>query len=362
MKSKLILWLTSSVAFLSAQNLAAQTCSAPQPTGICDRACWSARAPNCTITYLTTLNRAIIHHTAVSTHWNTTSIETSKPSVRSIQNYHMDNNGWCDMGYNFVVDKFGNIFEGRLNSISSWTRSIINASCVTDSFNFTLMGYCHPPYNDNPDATCRGRIYDLIAWKMPTGWSPYGSDVPCTSAVGKVDGHRKVYATACPGDVLFNNYIGSDYNGGDTRNGIATRRACAVSDIIIDNPSAVFIGTWATGTTAPDRYAADCRWRSKGAGGSYGTYTPNILVAGNYQVYEWHPQGSNRPIDAQHIISYNGGSTTLGVNQQINGGKWNLLGTFNFAAGTAGYVRINDNHADSSKVVMADAIKFVKVP
>lgn len=359
MKSTLVTLSVGLATVSAAVNLVAQTCPGPQPSGICNRSCWTARAPDCTITYLTTLNRAIIHHTAVSSHWNTTSLETSKPSLRSIQNYHMDNNGWCDVGYHFVLDKFGNIFEGRHNSLTSLTRGIINASCVTDNFNFTLMGYCHTPYNHNPSATCRGRMYDLIAWKMPSGWSPYGSDIPCSTTVGRVAGHRNVYATACPGDVFYNNYIGTDYNGGDARNGIAARRGCA---IIKDNPSATIVGTWSTATSSTDKYSTDYRFRSKGTGAAYAQYTPSIPVTGNYQVYEWHPQGSNRPTDAKHIVNYNGGSTTINVNQQINGGKWNLIGTFSFAAGTAGYVRITDTHADSTKVVMADAIRFLRVP
>jgi endoglucanase len=98
------------------------------------------------------------------------------------------------------------------------------------------------------------------------------------------------------------------------------------------------------------------------AGGSYGTFTPNITKAGNYQVYAWHAQGSNRATDAKHVITYNGGSVTVDVNQQINGGKWNFLGTYNFAAGTTGYVRIHDAHVDSTKIVVADAVRFVYVP
>ena len=49
------------------------------------------------------------------------------------------------------------------------------------------------------------------------------------------------------------------------------------------------------------------------------------------------------------------------IDQQVNGGQWNLLGTFGFSAGTAGYVRIKDNFTTGT-VVMADAIKFVYVP
>ena len=86
---------------------------------------------------------------------------------------------------------------------------------------------------------------------------------------------------------------------------------------------------------------------------------PNIQTAGFYEVYEWHPQGSNRTTNAPHVITYNGGTQTLYVNQKVNGGNWNYLGTFSFAAGTAGNVRITDAFADAGQVVLADAVKFV---
>jgi hypothetical protein len=89
---------------------------------------------------------------------------------------------------------------------------------------------------------------------------------------------------------------------------------------------------------------------------------PNIQTAGNYNVYEWHSIGSNRCTTAPHVISYNGGSQTVSVNQTINGNGWRLLGTFNFAGGTGGNVRISDDFTTSGQVVIADGIKFVYVP
>src|SRR5688500_2555779 len=100
---------------LGALNLEAQTTPGPQPN-ICNRGCWAARAPNCGLTMSSALTRAIVHHTAAASDWNTTSLETSKGKIRGIQNYHMDTQGWCDIGYHFLVDKLGNIFEGRANS------------------------------------------------------------------------------------------------------------------------------------------------------------------------------------------------------------------------------------------------------
>lgn len=136
-----------------------------------------------------------------------------------------------------------------------------------------------------------------------------------------------------------------------------------VSDLIIDNPQATIVGSWSIGNTAPGRYGPDYRYESPGTGANYVHFAPNILTAGNYAVYEWHSVGSNRTTEGPHVITHKNGTTTVIVNQRVNGGQWNLLGTFAFNAGTDGYVRITDAFAAASgSVVIADAIKFVFVP
>ena len=134
------------------------------------------------------------------------------------------------------------------------------------------------------------------------------------------------------------------------------------ADIIMDNPAATVMGAWTNGTSSTDKYGADYIFRSSGTGTNYVEYRPNLQASGNYSVYEWHPAGSNRPTDAPIEIGYAGGTQTVTINQQINGGTWVLLGTFSFSAGTSGYVRIKDNFTTVGKVVMADAVKFVYVP
>jgi hypothetical protein len=136
----------------------------------------------------------------------------------------------------------------------------------------------------------------------------------------------------------------------------------APTDIVIDNPAATVVGSWSTGTSAVDRFGADYRYKSGGGGSSYLQYTPNVATAGTYQIFEWHSQGSNLSTNARYEITYNGGVQTVAVNQQANGGRWNLLGTFNLASGTAGFVRITDGHSDTAQVVIADGIKFVYSP
>jgi len=131
-------------------------------------------------------------------------------------------------------------------------------------------------------------------------------------------------------------------------------------EVIVDNNSAAVVGSWSTGTISADKYGPDYRYKTQGSGASYLQFTPSIPEAGNYQVREWHPQGSNRTTNAPYVISYNGGQQTFYVNQKINGGRWNVLGTFSFAAGTAGNVKITDGFPDAGQVVLADAVRFVQ--
>jgi len=136
-----------------------------------------------------------------------------------------------------------------------------------------------------------------------------------------------------------------------------------VNDIIIDNPDATVAGSWSTGTSATDKFGPDYRYNGPGTGAEYVEFRPTILEPGLYGVYEWHPQGANRTTNAPHLIVYDGGTQTVFVNQEINGGQWNLLGQFNFAAGTNGMVRITDAFPEpSGNVVLADAIRFAYVP
>ncbi len=224
---KHILLLGGSLALVGVATLEAQTTPGPQPN-ICTRGCWAARAPNCALTTSAALTRAIVHHTAAASDWNTTTLGTSQAKIRAVQNYHMDTQGWCDIGYNFLFDKLGNIFEGRADSMTTLRRGIHDA-CNANSFGFTMLGYFHTPYNHVPTQAMLDSFYATIAWRMPSGWSPYGAGTYCSKTVGFLDGHRKVVATACPGDLVHPNLITENYNGGPMRTAVAARRTPASS-------------------------------------------------------------------------------------------------------------------------------------
>jgi len=134
-----------------------------------------------------------------------------------------------------------------------------------------------------------------------------------------------------------------------------------VSDIIIDNSSGSFYasGSWATGTSAADKYGSNYRWRSTTAISDPAVWTPNITASGNWNVYAWWPAGANRSPTAPYIVTRVGGTTTVNKNQQGSGGQWNLLGTFNLGTGT-GYPTKLSCWTGAGYIVAADAIKWVK--
>ncbi|XP_043912300.1 peptidoglycan-recognition protein SC2-like [Protopterus annectens] len=70
---------------------------------------WGAHRPRCTNHLSTPVTYAVIHHTAGSP-CSTRSSCISE--VKSIPNYHMDHNGWCDIGYSFLTGGDGHIYEG----------------------------------------------------------------------------------------------------------------------------------------------------------------------------------------------------------------------------------------------------------
>lgn len=125
--------------------------------------------------------------------------------------------------------------------------------------------------------------------------------------------------------------------------------------IVVDNVEADFTGTWTETTGSTDRFGTSYSYHAAGSGSDTATWYASIPAAGYYNVYAWWTQHSNRATDAPYTINYDGGSQTVDVNQEVNGGRWNLLGTYSFSGGSYSVV-LSD---DANEYVIADAIKWV---
>ena len=145
-----------------------------------------------------------------------------------------------------------------------------------------------------------------------------------------------------------------------------------VNNIVIDEPNATAVGSWTSIRTFYDgssygngtgtdlnSFGTNYLTAPRGTGNAYVEFIPNVLVTGEYEVYQWHPFLANASTNAPHLINYNGGSTIVFANQQTNPGTWSSLGRFDFAAGTAGSIRVLDSVAEPGAVAVADGVKLV---
>lgn len=136
----------------------------------------------------------------------------------------------------------------------------------------------------------------------------------------------------------------------------------STADIILDNPDALYSGVWTIATSAPDKYGSYYEYAATVSGSSGmadAIYTPNIFLAGNYDVSIWYPQGTNRSVRAPLLIAFNGASVVTNVDQTIGGGSWRLIASRKeFVPGTNGFVEIKNNTGEINRIVLADAVRF----
>jgi hypothetical protein len=178
---------------------------------IISRAAWHAdeairRAPP---KYAPALQFGLVHHTATP---NGYSCAQSASIVRGIEAYHVKGNGWNDIGYNFLVDACGQIFEGRYGGID---RNVIGAHSQgfnTGSVGASLIGN----YGSvSPSKAQQDALVKLLAWRLDVGHVDPFSFVPYTSGgnskfragsrvtLRAISGHRDTYFTDCPGNALY---------------------------------------------------------------------------------------------------------------------------------------------------------------
>lgn len=182
----------------------------PRP-GIVTRKGWGAdeklREKN--FAYTKTVKAAFVHHSATGNNYTC----KQAPSVlRSIYRYHVKSSGWRDFGYNFAVDKCGNIYEGRAGGV---TKAVLGAHTL--GFNSNTMGIAvlGSYASTTPPAAAVTAVSKLTAWKLGLfGGNPKGKVTLVSGGSNKykagvkvkmnvISGHRDGFATECPGARLY---------------------------------------------------------------------------------------------------------------------------------------------------------------
>ena len=159
--------------------------------------------------YAGAIHFAVVHHTAGS---NNYTAAQSAAIVRGIEIYHVEGNGWDDIGYNLLVDKYGQVFEGRYGGVD---RPVIGAHAEgfnTGSVGVAVIGdytSAHLP------AAAKAALEQVLAWRLDlahidplssfqwlSGGNPrFPRNVPVF--LRAIAGHRDTGYTDCPGDALY---------------------------------------------------------------------------------------------------------------------------------------------------------------
>lgn len=124
-----------------------------------------------------------------------------------------------------------------------------------------------------------------------------------------------------------------------------------------DKPSVTLSGNWANNKLdeADQRYELSFEHAESGDGSSTATFRPNLPTGGRYKVFARWTSHENRATNAPYTIHHAKGRESIRVNQEKNGGRWFLLGEFDFTSGTNGHVILTN---DADGYVVADAVAF----
>jgi hypothetical protein len=160
-----------------------------------------------------TIKKVVVHHTAIDE-------EDPVKQIQGILRYHTQSRGWDDIGYNFLIDRAGTVYEGR------WARAYADGEIHTgeDTRGRGVVGAHAAGYNTGSvgiailgtytskgvtDATMRA-LASTIAWKVgPRDIDPHGRDPFVRVGDGvsvtfdNIAGHRDVEQTGCPGDFMY---------------------------------------------------------------------------------------------------------------------------------------------------------------
>ena len=154
---------------------------------------------------------AFVHHTVTA---NDYAPEQSAAIVLGIARYHRNTNGWNDIGYNFLVDQYGQVFEGRAGGID---QAIVGAQA--QGWNSVSTGVaCLGTFTDVPQSDAGlEAVAQLLGWKLSLHGVPVEGQITATSLGGetnryrsgtpvvfeRISGHRDGDNTSCPGDQLY---------------------------------------------------------------------------------------------------------------------------------------------------------------
>jgi hypothetical protein len=341
------------------QGAALQT-GYPKPTVI-SRAVWCVEEA-CNYTEGLEYQRVthlIVHHTV------TNNFAPDWPAVvRAIWKFHTFTRGWGDIGYNFLIDQNGLVYEGHLGGDDVVGTHAAGANA--GSMGLALLGTFTDTGIDPPPVMVN-KLIDLLAWKA----DQRSIDVFDASnalpgirwGLPHLMGHRDVYGTTeCPGSRVqaILPYV---------RDQAAGRIGLVSPHLYVDELSGDFIksnANWYTGPLSCGHNThAYYTWSTTDPvlAVNWGEWRPNVPASGRYQIEVYVPYcNTGRPetTGARYTIQHANGTSSVVVDQDARVGLWTSLGEYTLRAGRNTAVRLTDlTTTDDGRGVWFDAIRLL---
>ncbi|MGH2830087.1 MAG: peptidoglycan recognition protein family protein, partial [Actinomycetota bacterium] len=176
------------------------------------RAQWGAdeRWRRCCPRYAQTVEVAFVHHTVNP---NSYTAAQAPGMIRAIYRYHRFNLDYDDIAYNFLVDRFGVVYEGRAGGTGATVIGAHTEGMNSKTTGIALLGTFSSAY---PSPQMMIALQKLLAWKLDVHHIPPAGVVPMTSTgsaklrrgqtvnMPRIAGHRDAQATDCPGNAVYN--------------------------------------------------------------------------------------------------------------------------------------------------------------
>lgn len=152
-----------------------------------------------------------IHHTAGSNNYTESQ---AAAQVRGAYSYHASTLGWCDIGYQSLVDKYGNIYEGRAGGMTKAVQGAHAGGFNQNTWAISMIG----DYSSvTPSDAAIQSVGDLAGWRAKVaGFDPTGTDLHYSEGTSyskysygtsvtlpNIFAHRDVGTTSCPGDAGY---------------------------------------------------------------------------------------------------------------------------------------------------------------
>ncbi|HYJ66068.1 MAG TPA: N-acetylmuramoyl-L-alanine amidase [Nocardioidaceae bacterium] len=139
-----------------------------------------------------------VHHTVNS---NDYSRSDGKGIVRSILAYHTQSRGWCDIGYNYLIDRYGRVYVGRAGGARLPVRGAHAGDYNTNSVGVSLIGNFEEA---RPTKRMKNALVRFIGWRLGTSYAPaHGTVTLRGTEFNRISGHRDAMSTACPGKYVY---------------------------------------------------------------------------------------------------------------------------------------------------------------